>query len=175
MENLLALGAQLEFEGSPSGTVLMTACQSGRLESVILLVRWGAALFYHGPNGFRTAFDETKTSKPILQWLLVTRFSDQGKIGDASYDVSSSEPVQVQPWSGITKAELVICGELERRSDQSSKEYWIYLMRQKREWRGNVIPITDKRKTIRPSKLRPVESVHIHSDGYEASGKTEEE
>ncbi|KAI1383862.1 ankyrin [Hypoxylon trugodes] len=167
MENLIVLDADLEFEGCPDGTALMVACRSGRLESVIFLVRRGAALSYHSPKGFRTAFDKRKTSKRILEWLLVTRFTGQPKIKETPHGNTSIESLVPHPWSGIMKAELVISGDLERRSDQSSKDYWVYLMEEKKKWRGKVVPAADKRRTIRPLKLIPKERVRIHPDGYE--------
>ncbi|KAI1209261.1 ankyrin [Annulohypoxylon truncatum] len=173
MENLLVLGASIEFEGCPDGTALLAACYAGRLESVILLVRRGAVLSYFGPNGFRTAFDKNKTPKRILQWLLVTRYTDQGKIKEAPNDSSFAEPVMLRSWSGVTKAELVISESLERRSEQSSKDYWAFLMEEKKKWRGRVVPIVDRRRTVRPSKLIPLEPVHIHPDGYEIPKATD--
>ncbi|OTA68784.1 ankyrin [Hypoxylon sp. EC38] len=172
MENLLILGANMEFEGCPEGTALMAACHAGRLESVIFLVRRGASLKYHGPNGFRTAFDK-KTPKHILRWLLVTRFTDQGKIEESSSGSSSDRPVIQQPWSGTVKAELIICESLERRPQQSSKDYWAFLMDQKKRWRGKVVPVVDRRKTVRSSKLIPMEHVRIHPGGYEVPKPTD--
>lgn len=167
IESLLTLGADLEFEGCPAGTALMAACDAGRLESVIALVRRGAALSYYGSNGFRTAIDKTKTSPHILRWLLVSRFTDQAKIKEEPQEISSTGPPDIRPWSGIKKAELVISENLERRPDQSSKDYWIYLMDQKKQWRGKVVPIVDRRRTVRPSNLIPMEKVRIHPGGYE--------
>ncbi|OTA97079.1 hypothetical protein M434DRAFT_392249 [Hypoxylon sp. CO27-5] len=166
MGNLLTLEANLEFEGCPDGTALIAACHAGRLESVIFLVRRGATLSYHGPNGFRTAFDK-RTPKHILQWLLVTRFTDQGKIRETPVGSSSSMSAILRPWSGIVKTEMVICEDLERDPDESSMDYWIYLMGAKKRLRGKVVPVDDKRKTVRPLKLIPVEHVRIHPDGYE--------
>ncbi|XDG08303.1 hypothetical protein ABKA04_007918 [Annulohypoxylon sp. FPYF3050] len=167
MENLLILGADLEFEGCPDGTALMAACYAGILESVVFLVRRGAALSYDGRNGFRTALDVNKTPKRILQWLLVTRFTDQAKINETPDDGSCAEPLVLRSWSGVTKAELVIAGSLERRTWQSSKDYWIFLVAVKKVWRGRVVPIIDRRRTVRPSKLIPLEKVRIHPGGYE--------
>ncbi|KAI0383992.1 ankyrin [Hypomontagnella monticulosa] len=167
VENLITLGADIEFEGCPEGTALMAACSAGRLESVIFLVRRGAALSYFGRDGFRTAVDRSKTPQSIIEWLLVTRFTDQPKIMDVSSDGSSTGSAVVRPWSGIRKAELVISGYLERCSDESSIDYWIFLMAEKKEWGGRVVPIVDRRKTVRPSNLIPREPVRIHPDGYE--------
>ncbi|KAI2469788.1 ankyrin [Annulohypoxylon bovei var. microspora] len=169
MENLLTIGANMEFEGCPDGTALMAACCARRLEPVMFLVRRGAALSYYGSNGFRTALDKSKTSERILKWLLVTRFTDQGKIMESSNNDSSIEPVSVRSWSGFIKAEMVICEHLERRAQQSSKDYWIFLMGERKKLRGKVIPMVDGRRTIRPSKLIPLEPVRIHPDGYEVS------
>ncbi|KAI0599190.1 ankyrin [Biscogniauxia sp. FL1348] len=166
LESLLTLGADMEFEGCPEGTALMSACRTGTLYAVKFLVRRGAALSYHGPNGFRTAFDEFKTPKRILHWLLVTRFTDQKKL---VYEVGAdhqAEPASLRPWSGAAKAELVICGHLERRSDECMEVYWIRLMRAKEDWRGKYVPPQDGRKTARPSRLVPEEPVRVHPDGY---------
>lgn len=46
IKNLLSMGACLEYEGCPYGTALMAAVQAGRLESVMFLVRRGAAISY---------------------------------------------------------------------------------------------------------------------------------
>ncbi|KAI1771159.1 ankyrin [Hypoxylon cercidicola] len=168
IENLLTLGADLEFEGCPAGTALLAACSAGRLESVISLVRRGAAISYYGASGFRTAIDKTKTPPHIIHWLLVDRFTDQAKIKEEPHEGYSTSPLGIRPWSGITKAELIISEDLERRSDESSKDYWIYLMAQKKRWRGKVVPVVDRRRTVRPSNLVPIERVRIHPDGYEA-------
>ncbi|KAI1505700.1 ankyrin [Biscogniauxia marginata] len=167
LDNLLTIGAKIEFEGCPEGTALMSACHAGRLDSVIFLIRRGAALSYHGPNGFRSAFDESKTSKRILHWLLVTRFTDQKKLTYEACADRSERPTSMRPWSGPTQAELVIYGDLERRSDECAKDYWFRLMRAKRDWRGRYVPPQGGRKTARPSKLVPQESVRIHPEGYE--------
>ncbi|KAI0150036.1 ankyrin repeat-containing domain protein [Hypoxylon sp. NC0597] len=78
-----------EVEGCSDGTALIAACRAGRLESAVFLVRRKAILSYNGLNGFQTAFDK-RTSKGILQWLLVTRITDQGKIEDSPDDSPSS-------------------------------------------------------------------------------------
>lgn len=75
-------------------------------------------------------------------------------------DDSTEASVALKPWSGITKTELVISGKLGRRPDQSSNDYWIYLfMEQKKQLREKVVPVIDRRRTARPSKLIPVETV----------------
>lgn len=167
IENLLSVGAHIDFEGCPSGSALMAACSANRLDSVQLLVRRGASLVYQGQTGFRSAFEAAKNSKQILNWLLVERFLDQRKLESAA-DVSlSAQNADVSLWSGIIKAELTITGRLERKASESSKEYWIRLMREKLERRGTVIPQNTGRRTSRPSRLIPEELVHIHAEGYE--------
>ncbi|KAI0882303.1 ankyrin [Annulohypoxylon maeteangense] len=172
MANLLFLGAKLEFEGCPEGTALMAACYAGTSESVKFLVRRGAVLSYHGPNGFRTAFDKKRTPERILQWLLVTRFTDQAKIEKASDNDLPTEPVVLRSLSRPIKAEMVISGYLERDSDMSAEEYWIFLMGEKKRLRGQFIPLVDRRRTVHPLRLIPLEPVRIHPDGYEISKAT---
>lgn len=174
MENLLSMGAHIDFEGCPSGSALMAACSAGRLNSVRLLVRRGASLVYQGQTEFRAAFEAAKNSKQILNWLLVERFLDQRKLESAA-DVSlSAQNADVSPWSGITKAELTITGRLERKASESSEEYWIRLMHEKVERRGTVIPQNTARRTSRPSRLIPEELVRIHPEGYEFHNNEED-
>lgn len=174
IENLLSVGAHIDFEGCPSGSALMAACSTNRLDSVQLLVRRGASLVYQGRTGFRSAFEAAKNSKQILNWLLVERFLDQRKLESAA-DVSlSAQNADVSPWSGIIKAELTITGRLERKASESSEEYWIRLMHEKVERRGTVIPQNTARRTSRPSRLIPEELVRIHPEGYEFHNNEED-
>ncbi|KAK8064209.1 hypothetical protein PG996_008861 [Apiospora saccharicola] len=172
MDNLLGIGAQLDSDGSPSGSALMVACEYGRKKSVTFLIRRGAALAYSSPSGFRSAHIAAQKFPDILRWLLVGRFIDQAKLqaaattsdglGDSDFrDVSYT-------WGGPIQVELVITGAMERRPKESFGEYWIRLMREKKAWRGKVVPQRPGRRTTRNMHLWPKEYVHIHSDGYEA-------
>ncbi|KAK7963448.1 ankyrin repeat-containing domain protein [Apiospora saccharicola] len=172
LDNLLGIGAQLDSDGPPSGSALMVACEYGRKKSVTFLIRRGAALAYSSPSGFRSAHIAAQKFPDILRWLLVGRFIDQAKLqaaattsdglGDSDFrDVSYT-------WGGPIQVELVITGAMERRPKESFGEYWIRLMREKKAWRGKVVPQSPGRRTTRDLNLWPKEYVHIHSDGYEA-------
>lgn len=167
MTNLLQLDADPDFEGSPYGSALMAACSSGRTESVKILVRHGAAISYLGANGIRSAIHCAKEHKAIMTWLLVKRFTDQKKLSfQAAAGPSAHAVGEVQPWSGITKAELVITGIAERQVHESARNYFIRLMAVKKEWRGKVVSQHTMAETHRPSRLIPEEPVRICPGDY---------
>jgi ankyrin repeat protein len=155
MRTLISMGANLDYEGCPLGSALIAACEAGRLESIRLLVRSGAAISYPTNQGTRSAVTAADGSKAILNWLLVLRFTEQGKLENPAE--SGGTPL---PWSGVVKAELIISGRRERRSDESSLGYWCRLLRIRTELRGTVI-FPGRGHTSRPSRLQPEERVHI--------------
>lgn len=172
MENMIRLGARLEFEGCPSGTALIAACAVGRLESVKFLIRRGSLMAYESPGGFRSAIVTARSFKNIVDWMLVGRYTEQAKL--SNYDATTlSDNITDEPkyWSGISKAELPVTGILERHVRESAKEYWIRLVAEKRNWRGKVVPIgrTGIWRTVRASKLVPEEYVRICPGDYGTS------
>jgi ankyrin repeat protein len=105
---LLAAGADLELEGGPCGTALMGACDAGRLESVKILVRYGAKIEYLNSAGVVVSAIKTAKYHPALvRWLLVSRFTEQQKI--CEIPDGSSEGKDMKFWSGskIVKAFMV--------------------------------------------------------------------
>lgn len=168
--NILRLGADVDFEGSPSGSALMAACAAGRLKPVKILVRHGASISYAGPNGIRSAVNAARNYQAIVAWLLVDRFTEQRKISGLA-DISSSAHTTniVKGWSGIAEAELVITGTDERQVHESALNYWIRLMSVKKGWRGRIVRQNERVQTNRPSRLTPVESVRICPGDYGVS------
>lgn len=170
VNNILRLGADVDFEGSPSGSALMAACNSGRLESVKILVRHGAAISYIGTDGIRSALDAAKNHKNILAWLLVDRFTEQKRLPNpAEADAAAHSAQDVKPWSGIVKRDLIITGIVERQVHESASSYWFRLMAVKRDWRGKVVDQNKLAQTYRPSRLIPEESVRICPGDYGTS------
>ncbi|KAK1955945.1 hypothetical protein LY78DRAFT_411829 [Colletotrichum sublineola] len=169
MESLVCMGAGLDVEGSTVGSALIVACTTGQKASVVWLVRRRAVLSYWEPSGFRSAYDAAKNNRSILDWLLVSRFVDQKKLtATLGHEPERESRHGVCTWSGPVRAELVICGTMERMSGESSKDYWSRLMREKEGLRGKVLPIGFARRTSRPSGLVAQEYVRVHPDGYEA-------
>lgn len=168
LKNLLQLGASIDWEGCPSGSALMAACESGAKDAIYFLVRRGAALSYTGPNGFRSAFFSAKRHRMILHWLLVDRFVDQHKLTSGPHCERSDDDVNPGSfsWGGPVKVELVISGRMERLHHESSREYWSRLMEQKVEFRGKIPPLNAGRRTVFRSCLIPQETVRIHPQGY---------
>lgn len=169
MDNLIRLGATLDFEGCPSGSALMIACSAGRLESVKFLVRNRASICYHGPKDIRSAVAAAARCDAIVTWLLVRRFTEQPKLtSDDGAEPMASDSRNSRARQGIrpVKAELVITGDLQRRADESAKDYWFRLMAAKKSWRGKVVPSGGGTRTWRPSKLIPKERVRICPGDY---------
>jgi ankyrin repeat protein len=173
MENLVELGARLDHEGSPQGSALMTACANRDLESVKCLVRNGASLSYISsrPNTqgqTMSCLTAAQGSASITNWLLVGRFTERYRITQPPQDLGDlgrgrSEPVK--HWAGIIEAEFVITGIHERQPTESSCEYFVRLRNIRREMTGKQVPLTSSgRRTCRPSKLIPEETVHISPD-----------
>ncbi|KAK6815723.1 ankyrin repeat-containing domain protein [Apiospora arundinis] len=150
----------------------MAACEYGRESSVIFLARRGAALTYSSPSGFRSAYLAAQKFADILEWLLIGRFVDQAKLSATPSCPGGLEESDIvggsYAWSGPRKAELIITETMERQPKESSFEYWVRLMQEKKTWRGKVVPLASGRQTARPSNLVPQEYVRIHPDGYEA-------
>lgn len=167
VNNILRLGADVDFEGSPCGSALMAACSSGRLESVKILVRQGAAISYIGTDGIRSAVHAARNSKVILAWLLVDRFTEQKKLSSpVEVDAATHSTRGVKSWSGIVKKDLIITGIVERQVHESASSYWFRLMAVKRDWRGKVVDQNKLAQTYRPSRLIPEESVRICPGDY---------
>lgn len=167
MDNILKLGADVDFEGSPSGSALMVACSSGRLEPVKILVRKGAAISYLGKSGIRSAVDAARNHKAIMAWLLVDRFTEQEKLADpADSDSAAHSDKDVKPWSGVVQKNLIVTGIVQRQVDESARDYWVRLMAVKKDWRGKVVEQHRLARTHRPSRLIPEESVRICPGDY---------
>lgn len=165
--NILQLGADLDFEGCPSGSALMAACSSGRLESVKILVRHGAAISYFGKNEIRSAIHSARNHKVILAWLLVDRFTEQRKLAYSTGAESKTHSAgDNRSWSGIVKKELIITGIAERQVHESSRSYWSRLMAVKKGWRGKVVDQNKLAQTHHASRLIPKESVRVCPGDY---------
>lgn len=107
LELFIQTGADLELIGDSYGTPLMSACVSGRFNSVKCLVRAGASLVSTRQGRHSSALDAAKHFEEIVHWLLVGRFTDQFKID--SHPHASSEQ-EVQCWTGVRKAEAIVDG-----------------------------------------------------------------
>jgi len=138
VKKLLHLGAELEFEGSRHGTVLMIACAYGRLGAVQLLVREGARIAYVNEDGvYRCAFIAARNHPQILDWLLVLRYQDQHKLTFAA----NCPEIAVKPWSGLQVFKYRLEG-LEMKSwGEPLIEYAPRLLKLKKELLGRVVGV----------------------------------
>ncbi|KPM34218.1 hypothetical protein AK830_g12356 [Neonectria ditissima] len=150
INTLIGFGWDFEKSCSVEGSALMFACSMGVLASVQLFVRRGARLSYvaadsHGRRVVKSAVEEAKVYPEIVQWLLVGRFQDLGRLEWAN-DVSSEVPVK--PWSGPRKGAHRLSGfdgHYIRPSSQSIHEQLERLRRIKtirRELAGKIVQVT---------------------------------
>ncbi|EJT68530.1 hypothetical protein GGTG_13899 [Gaeumannomyces tritici R3-111a-1] len=100
-------GADPELEGSAEGTALMTACSHGRIEAVKILVRSGARVAYvkrppgedDGGDGtpvIQNALEYARGFPEIVRWLLVGRYTEQGKISDRPHDAAAAAAAELR-------------------------------------------------------------------------------
>lgn len=136
VRNCLSLGADVDFEGSPHGSALVLACALGNLEAVRVLVRAGASLSYQGEHGHKNVFTFCR-SKDVRRWLLVERFTEQGRI-DSRPQWGDTE--RVRPWAGTAMARLKLVGDRAMCYHETMMEYAERLARMRKEWRGKAIP-----------------------------------
>lgn len=137
LRSLLKTGADLEYSNARYGTALMVACSSGCLESVKYLVRQGARLDIvmegRPVNVLQVAGDQK-----IIDWFLVHRFTDQGKL---AYDLKNQEQTPLNYWSGVRQLEIHLKGYYERKENQSLLEYAIYIHGMKEKW-WKMVPLS---------------------------------
>lgn len=140
IENCLSAGADIDFEGCPTGSALMVASTCGSLKAVKFLISRNASTHYVGANGYRDCYTLAGTDE-IRNWLLVGRFSERSTIqGGRNSSLTTDEP-KVKPRGGVAQARLLLCGKRERRLTESSIEYAKRLLKMRREWRGRVAPV----------------------------------
>ncbi|KAF4990936.1 hypothetical protein FDECE_14196 [Fusarium decemcellulare] len=165
MENCLALGAEIDFEGCPLGSALMIASACGSLDSVKFLVRRGAKTSYFGRRGPINAFSIAR-SCTVKRWLLVERFREQPSI-TASEDAASHSPAQTVPWSGIAQARMKLVSLNSRAVGESTLQYAAKLGRIKRDMRGRIAIVIDgllyPHHTNRPDQTTRTGSIRIEN------------
>jgi ankyrin repeat protein len=132
-ELLIKAGACLELEGGRCGTALMGACDAGKLATVKTLVRYGAKINYRNVAGENvSAITIAKYHPKVVQWLLVSRYTDQKKICQTG-DVSS-ERKRTLPWSRSKSVEIFF----PRMPEISQLQYLRQLNKARKKWAGKV-------------------------------------
>jgi ankyrin repeat protein len=137
---LVSLGADLNFEGHALGSALMLACAKRQFKVVKFLVRAGAKITYFSTtsNKWRSAYSLAQHSPAILRWLLVERYSEQGKISFEPGETHCPEE-RIRPWCGVTQVPLPLIGERKQRHEESLFDYVVRLHEIKRAFRGKVV------------------------------------
>ncbi|KAF7672905.1 hypothetical protein GT037_008856 [Alternaria burnsii] len=118
-------GAQLEATRNNGDTALLAACRAGRIPSVAYLVRHGAKLEYGYQGRAFNAYIAASRHPEIVRWLLVERWTEQGKLG--SEPANSGEEAQCQPWTGVRTVKIPLRGDYERPEGLSLLDHVKYL------------------------------------------------
>lgn len=135
VEDLIAMGAEIDFEGSPYGSPLMTACALGCFEVIRRLVQLGAALCYVNEEGLlRNAVTLSLGHQELLRWFLVERHVEQRKL--------DNQPGQFTPqqvaWSGPRPFKLALPTYVKRDFGESR---WSHL-RRLQKWKQGLLGAT---------------------------------
>ncbi|KAI0405874.1 ankyrin repeat-containing domain protein [Xylaria palmicola] len=122
LDNFLAIGISLEWECCDQGTALMIASVNGRLDAVKYLVRKGAQLQYHTTDGMeQSAVNAARAHQDIVEWLLIGRFLDQGKLSASATCEDDDDPIRA--WSGVSSNPVEMKWEWKQMRDESLWEY----------------------------------------------------
>lgn len=158
MEHCFEMGAEVDFEGSPYGSALMVAAAMNRIESVKFLVRRNASIFYTGKQGFTSAVMAEVTPQRIIEWLLVKRFQDQGKLeatSDSHGAVEDPPNLRARLSWCPTRIQLRLNADFERQPHESLFAYLRRLAIIKEQMRGRIVPVP-KPEFIARSKISVV-------------------
>lgn len=117
---LLSMGSNIEHEAGEDGTPLVAACAYRRLDAVKLLVRHGANLQYESRGNRRSAVAAAQRFPEILSWLLVGRFTDQGRLKDSGSNECSSS---FSAWSGIRQIGVLMQWQWKQGRHETMMDY----------------------------------------------------
>lgn len=140
IDNVLSIGAQVDFVACNGPTALMGACLFGRLKAVKKRVRLGAKLHYWGADGrLRSAYLAARAHPFVLKWLLVGRHMDQRKIMPPSEDLERGDmsSTVTRRWSGPFPAFIPLRGS-KARNGRSSIEWLKSLNARRRKMQGQL-------------------------------------
>jgi ankyrin repeat protein len=136
MDLLIKMGAELELEGGPHGTPLLTACNQRVLSSVRYLIRRGANIFSRKNGKEQSAIQAAQLFPEIIQWLLVDRYTEQPKI---CWLPAATTEQEVSSWSGPMTVEVPIAGLYSPTGGASSLERAKDLAELRRDMQGRVV------------------------------------
>jgi ankyrin repeat protein len=136
MDLLIKTGAELELEGGPYGSPLLTACNQGVLSSVRYLTRRGANIFSRKNGEEQSAVQAAKLFPEIIQWLLVDRHTEQPKL---CWLPAATTEQEISNWSGPLTVEVPIAGLYSPTGGASSVERAKDLAELRRDLQGRVV------------------------------------
>jgi ankyrin repeat protein len=136
MDLLIKIGAELELEGGPYGSPLLTACNQGVLSSVRYLTRRGANIFSRKNGEEQNAIQAAKLFPEIIHWLLVDRHTEQPKL---CWLPAATTEQEISNWSGLMTVEVPIAGLYSPTGGASSLERAKDLAELRRDLQGRVV------------------------------------
>ncbi|KAE8440357.1 hypothetical protein EG329_008339 [Mollisiaceae sp. DMI_Dod_QoI] len=136
MEMFIQAGANIEVDIQGQGTPLIAACSAGRLSAVKCLLRAGAKIIGTKAGVSCSALEAASDSPAMIQWLLVQRHTEQGKIATFCHEDSEQE---IQNWSGPRYAEVVITGLYAPVPSDDSLSRLIELVGIRKDFQGKVV------------------------------------
>lgn len=135
VEALIAMGAEIDFEGCRYGSALMAACVWGSLNVVRFLVRSGAVMCYVNGDGLpRSAVNLSARHQGVTRWLLVGRHVEQRKL---EYQPSQHKP-QHSAWAGPRLFKLALPTNMQRDFGESSWDH----VRRLQKWKEGLLGST---------------------------------
>ncbi|KAL0936855.1 ankyrin-2 ankyrin [Colletotrichum truncatum] len=139
VQELLRIGLDMEFEGSTAGTPLLAAAHEGRVDVVKLLVYRGAKVLYKKNDVWKSALDAAKSFPGIVDWLLVGRFTEQGKLEACSSNWEEDYISRIRPWSGVHSGVFLLEGKYQKAWNESTLKWLCSLEKAKRKFQGKVV------------------------------------
>lgn len=147
IENLLSVGADIDFHGSIMGPPLFLAVFYGRLATVRLLIGRGAKTSHRLKDGAEsTCVLDIADYKHIREWLLVGRFVGLRRLTWSSasqhgQDSNHDEIPLAIPclWSGVLQLAYDLTHHNARRPNESCLEHARRLRPWRKEMQGKVV------------------------------------
>ncbi|KAH7165235.1 ankyrin repeat-containing domain protein [Dactylonectria macrodidyma] len=121
LQNFIAVGAHLEHTCDEHGTLLEAAASYRKIEAVKSLIRQGSQSNFAGGNGSAAkGITVADCGWAIMHWLLVTRYTEQPKIGHTAW---SEEGKGISNWAGFSTVNVPLKWEWRKRRDETMLEY----------------------------------------------------
>lgn len=135
LEDLLDLGAKIDFDGSYWGPALFLSVAIGRTSSARILLHRGALMSHCPEASARMSVFDLRIEDEMRKWLLSGRFMEQHRIGpgqrmdcrdglqDDSLGFAEKSFVVPRPWSGVMQTRKRLVEKLQRKWGESTLDH----------------------------------------------------